>query len=489
MSDDTITVTPVDHDPFADLKDYASKLPNTTSVAGSTVGDVDFSDPITAQAYKDSLQKQQPELTPNEKYMQDPTQPLLGRLAMAVPTAIGDTISGAAQGAWNAATLPGDVATGKVDPSSLDALHRSTDLAGMLTLPAAAPELPAADTLGIFAGAKSKTADLNALKQAQEMQEAGHDQSSIWHNTGWFQGVDKKWRYEIPDDEAATPEFTQKLLLSQPNSQGQLGIKGAAEGPFRGFLEHPSLYSSYPDLATIPTKTEYNWEGTPNAGYLPQITDAKGKVWPESIFMKPNEISPTTRAIDPDTGEISSEPRGLSPVELGLHEIQHAIQKREGFTTGTSPKSLQNLGVDPKEAFDQYWKTPGEVEARNVEIRRTLSPLDRFYNPPWTTEDVPRENQVLPSVNPSKPVMSSETKPWTITKNDALSDDKVLPPDTIAQNHLDQGERGYANIKLPQIEGYTERSILNRKAMLEKIKQKSESPTFTPVDHDPFEQK
>ena len=39
------------------------------------------------------------------------------------------------QGAWNAATLPGDVATGKVDPNSQQAIERSANLAGLASMP------------------------------------------------------------------------------------------------------------------------------------------------------------------------------------------------------------------------------------------------------------------------------------------------------------------------------------------------------------------
>lgn len=50
-----------------------------------------------------------------------------------------------------------------------------------------------------YGGEKAATADLDALNRAKQMQEAGVDNETIRQQTGWFQGMDGKWRWEIDD--------------------------------------------------------------------------------------------------------------------------------------------------------------------------------------------------------------------------------------------------------------------------------------------------
>lgn len=52
-----------------------------------------------------------------------------------------------------------------------------------------------------FAGQKASTANLEQLKNAQEMETLGADMKSIRKATGWFKGRDGKWRFEIDDSE------------------------------------------------------------------------------------------------------------------------------------------------------------------------------------------------------------------------------------------------------------------------------------------------
>src|SRR5688500_6954388 len=73
-----------------------------------------------------------------------------------------------------------------------------------------------------------------------------------------------------------------------------------------------------------------------------------------------------TRATDsigvlaPDAGSARS---------TALHELQQAVQNREGFAAGGNPKdpSLQAYFDKGREA---YMRLAGEVEARNVQKRR-----------------------------------------------------------------------------------------------------------------------
>jgi len=54
--------------------------------------------------------------------------------------------------------------------------------------------------------------------------------------------------------------------------------------------------------------------------------------------------------------------------------------------------------VDRKidEAVDSVlWRLAGDVEARNVVRRMDMTPAERRDTPPWETEDVPRDQQIV----------------------------------------------------------------------------------------------
>ena len=70
----------------------------------------------------------------------DPSRSMAVRIPAAIGSSLADQGMGLAQSMWGAATLPGDVAKGLVDPSSPEAIRRSTDLAGLLTLPSVGAE-------------------------------------------------------------------------------------------------------------------------------------------------------------------------------------------------------------------------------------------------------------------------------------------------------------------------------------------------------------
>lgn len=79
-----------------------------------------------------------------------------------------------------------------------------------------------------------------------------------------------------------------------------------------------------------------------------------------------------------------------------LHELQHAVQRREGFETGGMPeefgKGFKNRPVDPKTGkqltpFQTYENLVGETEARLVEKRMDMTPAERRFVPPYSQVD------------------------------------------------------------------------------------------------------
>lgn len=205
------------------------------------------------------------------------------------------------------------------------------------------------NTTNIFAGPMAKTADHAALTKAQDMAASGVGRDAIHAQTGWFQGVDGKWRFEIDDSGAA--------------------LKGLEKGKLARFsgLDHPELEKGYGQLAPVHGMVK---PGGPEKGaFMPGS--------PPYIYAQ-----------------------GGTPVSaksVALHEFQHGAQNVEGFASGGAPKSfardLPNGGYD--NGYEIYRRLAGEVEARNVQSRMNMTAGERRTKAPWLTQDVPDEQQIV----------------------------------------------------------------------------------------------
>lgn len=151
----------------------------------------------------------------------------------------------------------------------------------------------------MFVGPNSATFDKVNAVRAHEMERAGVDPEKIWQETGTFRGPDKQWRQEISD------------VGSKITDDVYHGIKEKQSftGPASQALTHEELYKAYPELANI--------ESGLYASQRPSGTyDASTK---------------TITASGPGT---------TSQKSAMLHELQHAIQQKEGFARGGSASSI-----------------------------------------------------------------------------------------------------------------------------------------------------
>lgn len=229
-----------------------------------------------------------------------------------------------------------------------------------------AENAPGPNQLNIFAGPKAKTADQHALAMANEMHAAGETPRSIWDRTGWFQGADGKWKFEIPDINASIGPTSNRLNYKGETTPIQ---------EFSTFV-HPELNAAY--------------------GKQP------------SLFGLYGEGIPYTGGYNSTHPKIKIQVRSPTPEEAksaALHEHQHWLQDKEGFAQGASPQSAWDAmeaktpslynGYDPKVAEALYRAHAGEVEARNVQKRMNMTPEERRLTPPWETEDIPRDMQIV----------------------------------------------------------------------------------------------
>jgi len=223
----------------------------------------------------------------------------------------------------------------------------------------------------IFIGKAAKTYDPAAERRALEMEQAGVDRNTIWRETGTGRAFGPHWKQEISDAGASLRKG--------------VDVDAATAGiPAELAMEHPELYEAYPDLRQLIIRQNQNLGSGAEAAYFPP--NVKRNL-PERI----------------DLG-MSVRDRPASATSAALHEMMHAIQRREGFPRGGSPEEFKVkndlLGID---AFDQYRRLAGEAEARAVQRRKVweanLEPESRSYwrrqSPPWRWLDVPEEDLIF----------------------------------------------------------------------------------------------
>lgn len=281
----------------------------------------------------------------------------------------------------DAVTAPRDAYTGDLQVLGADghptdeAMERAGGLAGLAmtgSLPFSAP----AGALRTFGGRAAATADHAALDRAATMQAAGTGPDAIWRDTGWGLGRDGAARFEIPDDAA-------RLRPHDGSPSTTLGQ----------VLDHPALFEAYPGLRDV------------------------------SVLHRP-ELG-ADAAANPARNWIALNLDDPQALESLLHEGQHLVQRREGFAPGASPidpalaahprvaevaalrQRLAGIGdpaamaladrTDQAVRLDAYRTAAGEVEARNVEGRRAMSPAERAAAPPWQTQDIPSDRQWVPT--------------------------------------------------------------------------------------------
>ncbi len=230
-----------------------------------------------------------------------------------------------------------------------------------------------------FAGQKASTANLEHLKNAQEMETLGADMKSIRKATGWFKGMDGKWRFEIDDSEmtyhrggdaafsrdhpdyAEYQKLMRKWMTGEVTAEEETRLRQLDEtwgreygrlsehvdignATLEDILDHEALFRAYPQLRR--TKVEF--------ADMPKNTMGS--------------YSPSQNLIT-----LSNELRN-APESTLVHEIQHAIQNAEGFTRGsnreyweeklTSGDKIQSKGFqDAREKLIQFQLDKANEEA------------------------------------------------------------------------------------------------------------------------------
>lgn len=249
-----------------------------------------------------------------------------------------------------------------------------------------------------YAGRNAENADLDALHEAERYEMQGVDAETIRQKTGWFRGADGKWRSEVNDSgmklrfESGLYDYDTELReknhawarltdrkLTDEQRRDLADYQRSAErgdpdealyekltGEFGGDFEKWAL--------TLETTKEAT-KSIPNYTTLGKMVNA-----PELFTAYPDLADVGVTFQDLERGQNGGYNRRFDSIELSrdlknrpeallnslIHEVQHAIQRREGFTPGANLK---------------YWNRKLEegYDGRDAETRREGARLRERY--------------------------------------------------------------------------------------------------------------
>lgn len=249
-----------------------------------------------------------------------------------------------------------------------------------------------------YAGEKAKNADKAALNTAKEMEKNGTDAETIRQRTGWFRGADGKWRWEIDDSgmklrfESGLYDYNTELRekthawvrltnreltdeqrrdladyqRSTERGEADEALYEKLAGEFGGDFEKWAL--------TLETMKEAA-KSIPNYTTLGELVDAPALF---ATYPDMKDMDVTFQTLERvqnggysrrfDSIELSRDLKNRPEALLNslTHEVQHAVQQREGFTPGANLK---------------YWNRKLEegYDGRDAETRREGARLREQY--------------------------------------------------------------------------------------------------------------
>jgi hypothetical protein len=237
----------------------------------------------------------------------------------------------------------------------------------------------------IFVGPKSKTWNDNRAAAAAHMEGKGATPEKIWSATGTWRGPDGNWRQEIGDENIRFRDDFAKRGLTEENKFQYPPAKPLPEA-----LSAPELTAAYPEAQSL----SVNARKLPD--WVPESSNSGGEL--ATMSNRPVGIFAYNKT---ETGAL----------DTTAHELQHVVQKLEGFAPGGVPNQFYRQveqsfkNSDPQkwaalsakertsmveaEAFRRYRNLMGEAEARATANRRNLSWPERRQRFPGLDYDVP----------------------------------------------------------------------------------------------------
>ena len=295
----------------------------------------------------------------------------------------------------------------------------------------------------------------------------------IFRLTGWFQGLDGKWRFVIDDSKAT---FRNEIKGENGDILDTIRYRTehGQEVVLEDILDHPDLYDAYSELRYMTIEVDDNETRT---SILANTITLGGKRYKH------------LKGVEAMNADL---------LDTLLHEIQHRIQHRERFTRGGNMKmvadriraliekhkngtknerdaaeaELKRFGMRKFEGefvadfdspagrervFDGYRRIYGEAEARATSRRATYSKEQLEAETPLQTLEIMLREEGLIDLNqtleesvliPDVEYLNTD-RAWSLPEDMVETDGEIL--DAIAASILDheQGEANPDNVLLP----------------------------------------
>lgn len=189
---------------------------------------------------------------------------------------------------------------GDVIPPSKRFNSRKSDIRFMFAGEKGAAEADKAD---------EQTIRMDNLDVAKQMEDEKKDAKIIKMATGWEKGVDGKWRYEMPDAKIKDTIDVGGGNIVKRFEEDMLWT----DGKLADVIDAPGLLEAYPQLKDVRIDTDAIMNDMPSNG----------------------EYNPQTKTITIHADELKYLNSILN------HEIQHVIQREEGFAHGGTPEQVE----------------------------------------------------------------------------------------------------------------------------------------------------
>lgn len=210
--------------------------------------------------------------------------------------------------------------------------------------------------------------DNQVIRKAEQMESDGKTPEEIWRVLGIARTMDGKgWRYEIDDSGMETDtkwrflrnpdarrynELFERAYLYDEATEAEIqelqmldeNLKGARKSPLYldEIIKHDKLFEAYPELREVKVRFEVN-TGNKEGSYHPKANEI---VLRAGLKLEPDNLKSTL-----------------------IHEIQHAIQEKEGFARGS------NMGYWDEMMQGGYSrrKNDGRIERARQEYHRIFN--------------------------------------------------------------------------------------------------------------------
>lgn len=238
--------------------------------------------------------------------------------------------------------------------------------------------------------AEGTTVRMDNMDVAEEMEAAGKDAETIWLATGWERGADGKWKYEVLEDFAyeeprAKAERLQEEYQQVQNEKENI-YRYLNRFPARGLTEQQKAIKKEQNarLKKLIRQGEQLQEEIIESNFDTTLGELIGtdnniiRAYPELASM-PVSFVKNSRFMDAglkgafDGEGIWINPTLESTAPTLLHEVQHAIQRIEGFARGGNTGSVKTkadaLREDVRPLHEMMLDTPEWAERQRLQNR------------------------------------------------------------------------------------------------------------------------